>query len=126
MVVERMRQSLHDVFSDEVIVKEHYKMKLITQSAEMLQYLHGLQPAPLIVRDLKPANILLTEDYDIKIGDLGGSRYRKSTQENARAELAKSLTHGHTVGSPSYRAPELDTSPKSYDEKVDIWSLALI
>ena len=39
-----------------------------------MAYLHGRQPQPVLHRDLKPGNLMLTEEGRLKIGDFGLSR----------------------------------------------------
>ena len=67
----------------------------------------------IIHRDIKPKNLLLTDDKKIKICDFG---------------LAKSkvgLSRIHTVcGSPLYMAPEMFS--KNYYDTVDLWSIGII
>lgn len=78
------------------------------QSLNGLAYIHNNHT---IHRDIKPSNILVTCDGVSVLGDLG---------------LAKILSDNNSTqdicGTPSYMAPEV-FARKSYDEKVDIWSL---
>merc|ERR1712137_707333 len=76
-----------------------------------LSYLHSIS---IIHRDLKSANILLTDSGEAKIADFGVSYQVSNT-------LAKKTT---VVGTPLFMAPEsLDGG--DYSEKADIWSLAI-
>ncbi|KAG8940982.1 hypothetical protein FRC04_004838 [Tulasnella sp. 424] len=63
-----------------------------------LTYLHTKNP-PIGHGDIKPRNVLITEDLTVKIGDFGLSR--------AIQELPTGYTTGTNVGSSGYRAPEL-------------------
>lgn len=66
-------------------------------------------------RDLKPGNIFLDKDGNVKLGDFGLSRIMNNESVYAR-------TH---VGTPYYMSPEL-MQEQHYDEKVDIWSAGCI
>jgi WD40 repeat protein/tRNA A-37 threonylcarbamoyl transferase component Bud32 len=81
------------------------------QLCNVLDYLHSRQP-PIIFRDLKPANSMLTPDGYIYLIDFGIARHFKPGQ--ARDTIA--------FGSPGYAAPEqygkAQTTPQA-----DIYSL---
>jgi len=65
------------------------------QLCTVLSYLHNRQP-PIIFRDLKPANIMLTPEGHLYLIDFGIARYFKPGQ--TRDTIA--------FGSPGYAAPE--------------------
>ncbi|XP_032595482.1 mitogen-activated protein kinase kinase kinase 7-like isoform X3 [Drosophila grimshawi] len=82
------------------------------QLAEAVAYMHGLSP-PVIHRDLKPQNLLLTNNYrTLKICDFGTVR-----------ELASKMTTA--PGTAIYTAPEVFEG-KKYTEKCDVYSFAII
>lgn len=62
-----------------------------------VQYLHSLKT---IHRDLKPGNIFLTEDMNIKIGDFGLSVMYDSNKYCGKMG-------GHKAGTPNYISPEI-------------------
>ena len=65
--------------------------------------------------DLKPANIFISADGELKLGDLGLGRALSSQTFEAYS----------WVGTPLYMSPEvLDGS--GYDTKSDVWSLGCI
>ncbi|MEO8971086.1 MAG: serine/threonine-protein kinase [Ktedonobacteraceae bacterium] len=81
------------------------------QLCTILHYLHNCQP-PIIFRDLKPANIMLTSAGHLYLFDFGIARHFKPGQTRDTANL----------GSVGYAAPEqygkAQTTPRS-----DIYSL---
>ena len=49
-------------------------MKILTGSAKGFVYLHAMEPMPILHRDIKSDNILLTETLEPRIADLGEAR----------------------------------------------------
>jgi eukaryotic-like serine/threonine-protein kinase len=83
---------------------------LIRQAADALAAAHA---AGIVHRDVKPSNMLVTPDGEVKLSDFG----------IARAEADASLTRtGLVTGSPAYLAPEV-ASGSTATEASDVWSL---
>ena len=80
---------------------------------QMLRGLTALHELKICHRDLKCANIFLTADGVIKLGDLNVSKVAK-----------KGLLYTQT-GTPYYASPEV-WQDKPYDSKCDIWSLGCV
>ena len=83
----------------------------LEQIADALDALHG---QGLVYRDLKPSNLMMTRDGDIKLIDFDLAR---SSQDQEPA--------GPLVGSPAYVAPELIEN-RPVGPASDIWSLGVL
>lgn len=66
------------------------------QLCDVLAYLHSLKPNPVIYRDMKPSNIMLTEAGRLKLIDFGIAREYKS----------RSAMDTVFIGTRGYAAPE--------------------
>jgi len=84
------------------------------QLSEVIQYLHGQQPSPIIFRDIKPNNIIVTNSMEIKLVDFGIAREYKQGQNKDTMPL----------GSRGYAAPEQFGGDQS-DERTDIFALGV-
>jgi eukaryotic-like serine/threonine-protein kinase len=84
--------------------------------AEALDYVHFNR---LRHRDVKPANVMVSRDGEVKLMDFG----------IAKAEEDSSLTRaGMLVGSPSYMAPEVlagETGGEDEEKAADVWALGV-
>merc|ERR1719253_518871 len=76
-----------------------------------MKYLHEKQ---VLHRDLKPQNLFLMENGDIRVGDFGMSKVVKANEKFQTV-----------VGTPYYIAPEVITE-KPYSYPADIWSMGCI
>ena len=71
-------------------------------------------------RDLKPRNLLVNSNCDLKICDFGLARAMIPEMKE------KSVNMTDYVATRWYRAPELLLSMREYNESVDVWSVGCI
>lgn len=84
------------------------------QLCDVLEYLHSQQP-PVIFRDMKPGNIMLTRTGRIKLIDFGIARLFRPTGGAQDTQL---------LGTPGFSPPEQYGGDQT-DERSDIYSLAM-
>lgn len=94
----------------------------VLQAADAIAEAHH---SGIIHRDLKPANLFLAargETKAVKVLDFGISKSLTDTNPQSPA-----LTHTQAlIGSPMYMSPEQLDSPRTVDERTDIWSLGVV
>lgn len=95
-------RAANDYIAEDVI------WKVLTQ---VLLALHACHKGKILHRDIKPGNVFLDKQMNVKIGDFGLSRALGEHSVFA-------TTH---VGTPYYMSPEQITDCK-YNEKSDVWS----
>jgi serine/threonine protein kinase len=83
------------------------------QLCDVLEYLHNQQP-PVIFRDMKPSNVMLTQSGRIKLIDFGIARLFRS----------RGSQDTQLLGTPGFAPPEQYGSAQT-DERSDIYSLAM-
>mmetsp|Transcript_20399 Transcript_20399/g.30341 ORF Transcript_20399/g.30341 Transcript_20399/m.30341 type:complete len:567 (+) Transcript_20399:69-1769(+) len=102
------------IFANEHEIKESHVACVCKVVLEGLEYLHN-RSDPIIHRDIKSDNILVSTDGRIKITDFGFS-----------AQLSNNQTKRQTVAGTSYwMAPEV-IKGEMYGPKVDVWSLGIM
>lgn len=81
----------------------------------------------VIHRDLKPTNIMVTGDVnirEIKITDFGISKMAEEEIDDAAKGGEESLTNSQTaIGALPYMAPEIINSPKDIAKPTDVWAI---
>lgn len=88
---------------------------LVRQLCEVLEYLHGQSP-PVVFRDLKPGNVMLTPRGEVRLIDFGIARFFKPGQPEDTVSL----------GTPGYAAPEQFGGLGQTDPRSDIYSLGVL
>uniref|UniRef100_A0A8B9SDZ6 Receptor-interacting serine/threonine-protein kinase 2 n=1 Tax=Apteryx owenii TaxID=8824 RepID=A0A8B9SDZ6_APTOW len=116
-----LNQLLHgkDVYPD---IPWCLRFRILYEIALGVNYLHNMNP-PLLHHDLKTQNILLDDEFHVKIADFGLSKWRVISMSQSRSET--SLPEGGTI---IYMPPE-DYNPSQKTRasvKHDIYSYAII
>lgn len=93
-------------------------MKLVLYN--ILCSMNFIHSANIVHRDVKPANILINQNCQVKICDFGLAR---SLPKKTKSNVRKLSVH---VSSRWYRAPELICLEKQYDQAIDIWGVGCI
>lgn len=99
-------------------------VRICNEMALGIKFLHDHQ---IIHRDLKSTNILLTEQYRVKISDYGLARVIGASQSMASHRHRSSVESLNLIGTPAYRSPEQCNHPgRMADQKSDVYALSLI
>jgi len=104
--------SVQDLLSREKKLSPERALQVITDAARGLEY---AEKKSIVHRDIKPDNLMISEEGRIKIGDLGLAKSLKSGGGQAEAPEG-------VFGTPHYIAPEQALN-KTIDHRADIYSL---
>ncbi|MFH1153315.1 MAG: protein kinase [Pseudomonadota bacterium] len=91
--------------------------KAIHYTRQILEGLSCLHYWSIIHRDIKPFNILLTDQDTVKICDFGLSKLRGETFKGHQSLK---------IGSPYYASPEQETDPENVDCSADLFSTGVM
>ena len=94
--------------------EERLALYVVREVAKALTY---LDHRGVVHRDIKPGNVLLTEDGQVKIIDLGLAKLRRGMTADSDA--------GVTVGTVEYLSPEQARGLRDVDIRSDIYSLGV-
>lgn len=88
-------QTLENLIDKEGSLDDIKACEIALELCEILAYLHSFEP-PIIYRDLKPSNVMITPKNEVKLIDFGISRVYKESKS----------TDTIYMGSKGYAAPE--------------------
>ena len=119
---------ISDLVRDKGSVEPKLAAGYALQAARGLQFAHQ---NGMVHRDVKPANLLLSNDGIVKVADLG--LVKIPDQVDVDSDLGESMSGlqsgtqvtmmGTAVGTPAYMAPEQSIDAASVDHRADIYSL---
>jgi hypothetical protein len=133
LVTEFMaRGSLRDVLDNRsVILTLSRKLQFAIGAATGLNFLHTLKP-PRIHRDVKSANLLVSDEWMVKVADFGlgrqlmpatkreSNKYRLSPGSLLNPLLGDEIESSNQIGTARWRAPEISRG-RIYNQTVDIY-----
>ncbi len=95
------------------VFEELKAIDLVRQAASALAYAHK---EGVVHRDVKPGNLILNSEEQIKVGDLGLAKLLGGQDASMTAA-------GDVMGTPFYISPEQVRDSKGVDSRTDIYSL---
>ncbi|KAI7751792.1 hypothetical protein M8C21_012759 [Ambrosia artemisiifolia] len=93
------------------------RMKIALDAAKGLEYLHDKANPPVIYRDLKSSNILLDQDFNVKLSDFGLAKIGPVGD--------KSHVSTRVMGTYGYCAPEYQRTGQ-LTVKSDVYSFGVV
>lgn len=118
MVMELMDCTLKIFIENHPKTDTKLKHSILHDVTVGLSYLHAQSP-PVIHRDLTPNNILLTNKFVAKIGDLGVA---KAIQTGGGRWFKKNLKLTKVPGTPDFMPPEACCENPTYNTSLDVFS----
>ncbi|KAF1743035.1 hypothetical protein MXB_923 [Myxobolus squamalis] len=112
LVFEHMQEDLKSFLSKNTLSQQE-ALKLFSQILSATAYCHGYR---ILHRDIKPQNILIDSDRNIKMADFG----------LARCFGIPLRPYTHEVVTLWYRAPEILLKNEFYSAAVDMWSIGCV
>ncbi|GBE86566.1 Mitogen-activated protein kinase SLT2/MPK1 [Sparassis crispa] len=115
--MEPMEADLHQIIKSGQTLTDEHVQYFVYQILRGMKFIHS---ASVIHRDLKPGNLLVNADCELKICDFGLSRgFNSAPDENPTAMT-------EYVATRWYRAPEIMLAYKGYNIAIDVWSIGCI
>ncbi len=93
-----------------------------TQAADALAKAHSAQ---ILHRDLKPGNVIVTNDGRVKVLDFGLAKLIQAPQAEEKTAVVAITEEGCVVGTAAYMSPE-QAEGKSLDSRSDIFSFGSV
>jgi len=126
IVLDLMETDLASVIKSPQTLSDDHVQFFLYQVLRGLKFLHTANPA-VTHRDLKPRNLLVNSNCDLKICDFGLARVDfelRGEGQRAGGGTAKVMTD--YVATRWYRAPEIIAGYVEYTKAVDMWAVGCI
>jgi len=117
LVTELLDTDLHYIIHSKQSLSDDHIQYFVYQILRGLKAVHS---AKVLHRDLKPGNLLVNKNCDLKICDFGLARGVDTQDPSAQQVLTE------YVVTRWYRAPELLVENETYGPAIDIWSVGCI
>ena len=122
LIMEYIQGSSLDAFIEQNgVLDEENADKLLIQLIKAVEELHNKGIAH---RDIKPQNILITENKELKLIDFNISKMTKERLMATEKRSKFKCVFFTQISSPLYAAPEISTLD-CYSESVDIWGIGM-
>uniref|UniRef100_A0A914W334 Protein kinase domain-containing protein n=1 Tax=Plectus sambesii TaxID=2011161 RepID=A0A914W334_9BILA len=120
LMKETVRNKIDRAFGQRLLEKE--ALNILQQALEGLVYLHTLEPKPIVHRDLKCSNLLISQREVIKLGDFGLVHTILPTETGS---TDPAFAPKRSCGTALWQAPEVVASTVNfvYGRKADVWSI---
>eukprot|EP00161_Ancyromonas_sigmoides_P008562 TRINITY_DN213_c0_g1_i9.p1 TRINITY_DN213_c0_g1~~TRINITY_DN213_c0_g1_i9.p1 ORF type:complete len:1464 (-),score=535.99 TRINITY_DN213_c0_g1_i9:6-4307(-) len=113
LVMEKMDSSVYDILQARTVkLSARRRLEMALDAASGIAYLHSHTPSPVLHRDLKTPNLLVTDRGVVKVADFGLSEV--------------GAARGSSIGSAPWTAPEVFADPKQYAAHSDVYSFGVV
>jgi len=104
------------ITSSDKLIDKNKAIEWTIELCEIIDYLHNSFEKPVVYRDLKPSNIIITPSGGVKLVDFGIARYYNPDKN----------TDTFSYGSPGYAAPEQYKGRGQSSPQTDVFGLGVI